>query len=83
MFRICMSEKRVERKEQSGISSLFNRNSSGFCGEKSLQSIYKANEHTLHAHTPFFPENPRIHHYLLMFYGGQSFFLLKKEGSEN
>lgn len=73
MFLICMSEKRDERKEQSGISSLFNRTSSGFCGEKSLQSVYNANEQTVHVHPPFFPENPQIHHYLLMFYDGQSF----------
>lgn len=34
----------AERKEQNGISSLFNRTSSGFCSERPLLSIYKANE---------------------------------------
>lgn len=79
MFLICMSEKkRAERKEQNGISSLFNRTSSGFCSEKPLLSIYKANERTLHVHTPLFPENPQIYHYALRFYGGQRFLSVKE-----
>lgn len=81
-FWFAWVKKGVERKEQSGISSLFNRTSSGFCGEKSLESIYKANEQTACSYTvlPWKSPNPSLFPNVLWW---AKLFVLKEEGLEN
>lgn len=73
MFLICMSEKKgLREKSKVALVLYLTEPQVGFVA-KSHYNLSTKQMSRLRAHTPFFPENPQIHHYFLMLYGGQSF----------